>query len=414
MKLSDLLLATAVITTVSAQDAPFPTCEIVRPPTETVIAALEAAGEAPPEVPPTVENARLARSGMTIDVYVNIVTDEASSGNYTQAQVDEQLRLMRNAFAAWDITLVTRDIRWVVNNAWIPLEPLTQQELDMKLALRRGGYNDLNMYFVSALGRDLAGYCFYPEPNPSDYMRAIDGCTQQAATLPGGTAPGRRNGGTAIHEIGHWFGLFHVHTEGATCDAPGDFVDDTPAQKDPNWSCPVGNERQDSCPDQPGVDSVFNYMDYTDDACTDEFTPGQIERGSNMYANLRAGVADRFTAPISLGNAAINAGRNCAGQSTYIGVRRWTDGQFNVQRCEQHCRETSQFNLLRNRPACRFYNTYVQRRNGTHEFQACALYTQEWKADAARNTGQVQGRDRITISDSVMATDIDNNGVRSC
>lgn len=147
---------------------------------------------------------------------------------------------------------------------------------------------------------------------------------------------------------------------------------------------------------------------------TDEFTPGQIERGSNMYANLRAGVADRFTAPVPLGNAAINAGRNCAGESTYIGVRRWTDGQFDVHRCEQHCRETSQFNLLRNRPACRFYNTYVQRRNGTHEFQACALYTQEWKADAARNTGQVRGSDRITISDSVMATDVDNNGVRSC
>lgn len=86
---------------------------------------------------------------------------------------------MRNAYAAWDITLVTRDIRWVVNNAWIPLEPLTQQELDMKLALRRGGYNDLNMYFVSALGRDLAGYCECS--GSADWMMSTD----LARLLPG-------------------------------------------------------------------------------------------------------------------------------------------------------------------------------------------------------------------------------------
>jgi len=31
-------------------------------------------------------------------------------------------------------------------------------------------------------------------------------------------------------------------------------------------------------PKDNGPDPVHNYMDYTDDACQDNFTPGQIER----------------------------------------------------------------------------------------------------------------------------------------
>lgn len=106
MKFSDLLMATATVTAVSAQDPPFSTCEIIRPPTEPVIAALEIAGEAPPEVPPTVDNARLAQSGMTIDVYVNVVTDDAASGKYTQAQIDEQVRFWRSNISRFTIDIV--------------------------------------------------------------------------------------------------------------------------------------------------------------------------------------------------------------------------------------------------------------------------------------------------------------------
>jgi hypothetical protein len=40
-------------------------------------------------------------------------------------------------------------------------------------------------------------------------------------------------------------------------------------------------ESRDSCP-SAGMDPVNNYMDYTPDACMDEFTTGQIERMRDM------------------------------------------------------------------------------------------------------------------------------------
>lgn len=51
----------------------------------------------------------------------------------------------------------------------------------------------------------------------------------------------------------------------------GDFVDDTPPQQTQTSGCPVG---QDSCPFGDGDDSIFNYMDYSDDSCMFQFTAG--------------------------------------------------------------------------------------------------------------------------------------------
>lgn len=95
-----------------------------------------------------------------------------------------------------------------------------------------------------------------------------------------------------------------------------------------------------------------------------------------------------------------------------MGVRRWSDGAFDIERCAAHCREQNQYNTRNGQPQiCRFFNTYVQRRNGVAEFQACSLYTQKWGREFARNTGQWQGEDRISISESFSARDVDNDGV---
>lgn len=54
-----------------------------------------------------------------------------------------------------------------------------------------------------------------------------------------------------------------------TCDGPGDMIDDTPPQDEPSYGCPTG---KDSCPED-GVDSIHNFMDYSDDFCLFEWTP---------------------------------------------------------------------------------------------------------------------------------------------
>lgn len=84
----------------------------------------------------------------------------------------------------------------------------------------------------------------------------------------------------------------NIRNTADACDSANenDFVEDTPAMKaatlelNPEATC-SGLERgnlPDSCPDQDGVDPVFNYMNYLQDrSCMHEkgeFTCGQIER----------------------------------------------------------------------------------------------------------------------------------------
>jgi len=85
------------------------------------------------------------------------------------------------------------------------------------------------------------------------------------------------DGDTFTHELGHYLGLLHTFGNGVTgCDV-GDNVDDTPAEAIPATpkACHQAPIR-DSCPGRPGVDPVWNIMDYSDDTCAEEFTKGQI------------------------------------------------------------------------------------------------------------------------------------------
>ena len=95
---------------------------------------------------------------------------------------------------------------------------------EMKQSLRRGTYQSLNIYFQSNLssspGSTLFGYCSLPtvitygDP-PTEYPTidyATDGCNVLTGSMPTVPHPiyGYNEGKTAVHEVGHWFGLLHT------------------------------------------------------------------------------------------------------------------------------------------------------------------------------------------------------------
>lgn len=177
------------------------------------------------------------------------------------------MRVLNETYAPHGIQFTVASVSHSVNDSWTAQARIR----DKALALRRGGYDDLNLYLDTGLMTNpgsATGLCSFPVSDPAGTgingtsWSVWDGCYVSPGTMPGG--PGvpwdaaDNKGKTATHEVGHWLGLFHVF-DGFDCDGEGDMVDDTPATKVATVGCPVG---QDSCPGQPGLDPVHNYMDY--------------------------------------------------------------------------------------------------------------------------------------------------------
>jgi hypothetical protein len=224
----------------------------------------------------------------TIPVYFHVVSPDGVTANVTQRQIDEQITVLNFAFGgvyggantgfSFKLAGVTR----TVNAAWYNAAPGSFAEREMKKSLGRGGLGALNYYSTTA--SFYLGWAYLPGLTPS--RQYLDGIVVDWESMPGTStryAGKYDEGKTAVHEVGHWVNLEHTFYGG--CNANGDYVDDTPAQKTPTSGCPVG---QDSCPREPGLDPIHNYMDYSYDSCYFEFTPGQGARMQDAYLFYRA------------------------------------------------------------------------------------------------------------------------------
>ena len=131
---------------------------------------------------------------------------------------------------------------------------------------------------------NLRGYATFPDAEDS-----IDGIVLDYLSFGRGAefvfdSPRFSLGRTGTHEVGHWLRLSHIWGDG-NCDID-DGISDTPSAIGPNFGCLINTAacRGDS------VNMVQNYMDYSDDACMNLFTQGQVnlmrkafdERGSRV------------------------------------------------------------------------------------------------------------------------------------
>lgn len=198
-----------------------------------------------------------AAATIEIKVYwhVTATAQTAAAGYLTQATITKQLDVLNKAYAPHGISFTQAGVDWTVNSNYAN----DRAELAMKKALRKGAYRDLNVYFVP--GTQYLGYAVFPQAvaaNSNDFY--LDGVVVRSSTVPGGSEAKYNLGHTATHEIGHWLGLYHTFQGG--CTGNGDYVSDTPAEASESFGC---DKTRDSCPNQPGLDPVTNYMDYSDE-----------------------------------------------------------------------------------------------------------------------------------------------------
>ena len=224
----------------------------------------------------------------SVPVWFHVVSDGAI-GNISNTVIQEQMNVLNLAFAGFyggantgfSFTLV--GVTRTNNAAWHYAGPSGTDTNTMKRTLHRGGPETLNLYATTAGG--YLGWAYLPDIVTTPGQEYLDGIVVDWESMPGASKryAGQYDlGQTATHEAGHWLNLEHTFFGG--CNAKGDFVDDTPAQKVPTNGCPEG---QDTCR-EPGLDPIHNYMDYSYDACYWEFTAGQTQRMRDAWLLWRA------------------------------------------------------------------------------------------------------------------------------
>lgn len=156
------------------------------------------------------------------------------------------------------------------------------------------------------LSSPVLGYAYPPEPldhwpaGSAAPAKHLEGVVIDYRTVSQSTYPIPNLGSipmlarTAVHEVGHYFGLRHISGDaglfGVNCEGT-DGVDDTPTQgAQSQFNCDTS---QNTC--GAGVigdlpDMIENYMDYSAETCQNTFTKGQVAIMRSVIQTLRKGL----------------------------------------------------------------------------------------------------------------------------
>ncbi|GAB1317948.1 hypothetical protein MFIFM68171_08158 [Madurella fahalii] len=250
-------------------------------------------------VPPTVD----------LVVHVTAPSTRREDGYLSKAEVAEQVRIIKELYGPTKLTFNYDEtkLHYHVDSRWQGEKTTISQFNPILEEYHIGDYRTLNLYFYNNTHQGYGGGCRNPWTEaqkgvPPETRLKQDGCVISTYTINGSSHPFMNRGKTAVHEIGHWFGLFHPFEDGGiqatpisppdTCWAgnPDDHVVDTPkTRQGVSGSC---DNTSNTCNrnaegDNPILDPIENYMMYTSDDCQSRFTEGQIKRMYQIYHDYR-------------------------------------------------------------------------------------------------------------------------------
>jgi len=213
---------------------------------------------------------------ISIPVYFHVIELDDRTGGVTDYNIKEQVKIMNKKMKhfQFDLKNVTR-----TQNSYLCRNENSDTAAKMVESLREGGFDTLNIFV--ARPPNYWGWALTPSSWENPGNLSHDYVLLHAESFPRDSYYDWVKGYTALHETGHWLGLWHTFQGG--CDGNG--ILDIPAERDSAEGCPRG---RDTCPDNPGDDPIDNFMDYSSDDCQKKFSPDQTKSMMAYWYENRA------------------------------------------------------------------------------------------------------------------------------
>lgn len=216
----------------------------------------------------------------TIPVVFHIIMKSDGTGDIPNSLIQSQIDVLNDDFSGasggydtrirFELAGITRH----TNNRWY--RDKKESQYKSQTGWDRDTY--LNIWTNNAGG--YLGYAYLPSGSAGSNVDGVVLHHDYVGYMPP-NAGSYNLGRTATHEVGHYLGLYHTFDGGCgTGYTNGDLIADTNAESSAHYGCAP----RTTC---GSPDPIDNFMDYSDDACMDNFTQEQANRMVCSIMNFR-------------------------------------------------------------------------------------------------------------------------------